>query len=249
MTKLEIHNLSKSYNNNINCDPILRDFSLNVDSNDFLCILGPSGCGKSTLLRCIAGFEEYSGSILINGKETTTPGPDRIMVFQDYNQLLPWKTVEKNIQFPLIINGTKDKNTLNQLSSKALSTVHLSEYANYYPHQLSGGMKQKVAIAKALVQKPDIILMDEPFAALDAISRRHLQSELSEISQNENCTFIFVTHNIQEAITLGKRIIVMSKFGEIVTDIINNLQRPITPATEGYGIMWENLKKSLNDNE
>lgn len=248
MTILEIQNLTKVYNNTNNSDAIINNLSLSVDSNEFLCILGPSGCGKSTLLRCIAGFEKYSGKILVNDIETSVPSPDRIMVFQDYNQLFPWKTVEKNIQFPLKVCGIKDKKQLQKLSNNALKMVHLSSYAKYYPHQLSGGMKQRVAIAKALVQKPEIILMDEPFAALDAISRRNLQSELSDISQKETCTFIFVTHNIQEAITLGKRIIVMNKSGEIITDIRNNLKRPITPSTEGYGIMWEILKNSLNEN-
>lgn len=226
---------------------VIEDLSLQVRKNDFLCILGPSGCGKTTLLRCIGGFENFEGQIRINGIERRTPGTDRIMVFQDYNQLFPWKTVEKNIQYGLKLKGIKDKEELRKLSDRALETVGLSGYQKYYPHQLSGGMKQRVAIAKALALKPEIILMDEPFAALDAITRNTLQQELLRISEDRDwdCTVIFITHNIQEAIVLGTRIMVMEKGGAIAVNEKNPIGRPVSPASEGYGAYWNKLHAAL----
>ncbi len=223
----------------------LRGLSLDFRKSEFVSILGPSGCGKTTLLRCIAGFEEYSGKILVDGEERRTPGTDRIMVFQDFNQLFPWKTVEKNIQYPFVIKGIRNKAELHEISSEALKKVKLEKYAKYYPFQLSGGMKQRVAIAKALALKPKIILMDEPFAALDAMTRRDLQNELLKIADEESSTFIFITHNIQEAIILGKRIIVLTKGGEAVCDKRNTMERPVTPASEGYGALWQELRDAL----
>ena len=195
---LEVQNLSKVFDADTEREKeVLKNVNLNVDRNEFLCMLGPSGCGKTTLLRCIAGFESYEGKVLVNGMERKQPGIDRVMVFQDFNQLFPWKTVEKNIQYPLKINGIRDKAELKQRTQEVLDKVRLSGHEKYYPYQLSGGMKQRVAIAKALALKPEIILMDEPFAALDAMTRRELQEELLRISMEEKCTFIFITHNIQ----------------------------------------------------
>jgi len=246
-TILEIRNLTKSYvnANSDSLDFILLNLNLKVKRNDFLCVLGPSGCGKTTMLRCIAGFEKYKGEIIIDGEIKTKPSIDRIMVFQDFNQLFPWKTVEKNIQYPLKLSGMKNRGKLKEISDLYLGKVNLDGVQKKYPHQLSGGMKQRVAIARALAQKPKIILMDEPFAALDAMTRNKLQIELLNISRNENCTFIFITHNIQEAIVLGSRIIVMSKKGTINIDIKNMLESPITPASNGYGEMWKKLHESL----
>ena len=224
---------------------VISNFNLKVEKNEFLCILGPSGCGKTTLLRCIAGFEAYDGEIYINGKKSITPGTDRIMVFQDFNQLFPWKTVEKNIQYPLLKKGIKSKKELDIITEEYLEKVNLSGIQKKYPHQLSGGMKQRVAIAKALALKPEIILMDEPFAALDAMTRTKMQSELMQISKNEDCTFIFITHNIQEAIVMGSRIIVMSANGRIIVDEKNRIGKPVTPASEGYGTMWKRLHDAL----
>lgn len=243
---LKINDLSKIFDAETSTEKgVLRNVNLRVSRNEFLCVLGPSGCGKTTLLRCIAGFEDYQGSVLVNGVEKTGPGIDRIMVFQDFDQLFPWKTVEKNIQYPLKVQGIRDKVELKHRSEQALKKVKLSEYGNYYPHQLSGGMKQRVAIAKALALKPDIILMDEPFAALDAMTRNGLQEELMRISREENCTILFITHNIQEAIVLGTRIIVLAQEGEIVVDEKNLLEKPISPASAGYGEIWERLHRAL----
>ena len=231
---LKISNLVKKYDNSDRV--ILNNLDLTINDEDFLCILGPSGCGKSTLIRCIAGFEDYEGNIKVDGQPVVKPGPDRIMVFQDFNQLFPWKTVLKNITYALKVNGMKDKAEREQKAKKYLEKVNLVQYANYYPHQLSGGMKQRVAIAKGMALGSKIILMDEPFAALDAMTRKQLQSELLKLKQKEKITVIFITHNIQEAISLGNRIMVMSKEGtirSICTTLLKSrlhLQVRVTPS-------------------
>ena len=244
---LKIEGLSKSYTSQGQERGILSNLNLTVHEREFICILGPSGCGKSTLLRCIAGFEGFEGSIYCNGKKVTKPSTDRIMVFQDYNQLFPWKTVEKNIQYPLKLAGIKDKAELKRISDLYLSKVGLDGYQRYYPHELSGGMKQRVAIAKALALNPQIILMDEPFAALDAITRNSLQQELLRIATNEQVTVIFITHNIQEAITLGTRILLMSGQGKIRIDEVNTIPKPVTPSAPGYGQMWDRFHSALEE--
>ena len=242
---LKIQNLSKSYTAQGVSKQILDSLDLTVGEKEFICILGPSGCGKSTLLRCIAGFEDFDGVIECNGKAVKKPSTDRIMVFQDYNQLYSWKTVEKNIQYPLKVKGIKDKAELKRISDEYLRKVQLESYAKYYPHELSGGMKQRVAIAKALALKPEIILMDEPFAALDAITRNKLQKELHNIFEQENVTVIFITHNIQEAITLGTRVLLMGKNGKIVIDEENKIEKPVKPSSKGYGEMWDRFSVAL----
>lgn len=240
---LKIENLTKSYANAKN--NILEGLNLTVCQHDFISILGPSGCGKSTLVRCIAGFEEFEGSIVCNGKEVKKPSTERIMVFQDYNQLFPWKTVEQNIQYPLKVNGIRNKAVLKEKSEEAIKKVGLSGYQKYYPHELSGGMKQRVAIAKALALTPEIILMDEPFAALDAITRNHLQKELYDIYKESNMTVMFITHNIQEAITLGTRVLLMGKGGKIIMDEENKIEKPVKPSSPGYGAMWDKFSLAL----
>ena len=173
------------------------------------------------------------------------PGIDRIMVFQNFDQLFPWKTVKKNIQYPLKVNGMTDKEELDRIAQEHLDLVGLGDKGELYPHQLSGGMKQRVAIAKGLALNPKIILMDEPFASLDAMTRNKLQEELLRIKEKENATVIFITHNIQEALTLGTRILLMSKQGEIKIDIENTIPKPVTPASEGYGEMWKIFHDAL----
>lgn len=238
---LRIQGLTKAYGDNT----ILENFSLCVAEYEFLCILGPSGCGKSTLLRCIAGFEPYEGNIECNGHIVKKPSTERIMVFQDYNQLFPWKTVEQNIQYPLTIQGLYDKTELDHMTKEVLIKVGLDGVQKYYPHELSGGMKQRVAIARALALKPQIILMDEPFAALDAITRNRLQGELYEISTRERMTVLFITHNIQEAITLGTRILLIGQRGQIVIDEINTMEHPVRPSNPGYGALWDRFSRAL----
>lgn len=211
---LEIKNLTKQYDNQtIGQSAILKDLNLSVNAEDFLCILGPSGCGKTTLLRCVAGFECFEGAVLVEGRPTSRSGADRIVVFQDFNQLFPWKTVGRNVEDPLKIQGIRDRAKRQVIADTYLEMVGLLHYRDYYPHQLSGGMKQRVAIAKALALRPKIILMDEPFASLDAMTRKNIQAELLRIKEKEEMTVIFITHNIQEAIMLGTRILVMGRGG------------------------------------
>ena len=242
---LEVKNLTKNYHDSPDSRNILSSLELSVDQGEFLCILGPSGCGKTTLIRCIAGFEDYEGEILVEGQKVDKPGIDRIMVFQDFNQLFPWKTVKKNIQYPLKVNELKDKAELERIAEEHLDLVGLSGKGDLYPHQLSGGMKQRVSIAKGLALNPKIILMDEPFASLDAMTRNKLQVELLRIKEKENATVIFITHNIQEALVLGTRVILMSRNGEIKIDHRNEIPKPVTPASEGYGQMWKMFNDAL----
>lgn len=244
---LEIRGLRKEYHNINEKDTILENLTFTIKEKELLCILGQSGCGKTTLLRCIAGFEDYKGEIAVNGKVIKKPNMDRIMVFQDFNQLFPWKTVEKNIQYALKKKGIRDTKELCMITDNYLRKVNLDGYQKYYPYQLSGGMKQRVAIARALALKPEIILMDEPFAALDAITRNKLQEELQRMFYEENCTILFVTHNIQEAIVLGTRIILMGKNGRLVIDKKNGLEKPVTPASKGYAELWKELHQALEE--
>ncbi len=242
---LSVTGLTKTYHDHSEQSLILKDLSLQVEEHEFVCLLGPSGCGKTTFLRCIAGFEGYEGSIKINGSERKGPKNDVMMVFQDFNQLFPWKTVEKNVQYPLKLSGIRNAGELKAHSDRALSEVRLNGYEHYYPHQLSGGMKQRVAIAKAFCLKPRMILMDEPFAALDAMTRRDLQKQILELYNKEHCTVLFVTHNIQEALILGTRTIVLQKEGRIVLDEPNLLKKPVTPADPDYGTVWKKLESAI----
>lgn len=242
---LEIKDLKKRYDNAQNI--ILNGIDLTVYEEDFVCVLGPSGCGKSTLIRCIAGFEDYEGTIKVSGQDVKGPGTDRIMVFQDFNQLFPWKTVLGNITMPLKSGGMKNKKERIARAEEYLDKVNLLSYKDYYPHQLSGGMKQRVAIAKGMALGSKIIMMDEPFAALDAMTRNQMQSELMHIKEKEKMTVLFITHNIQEAIALGNRIVVMSNDGIIKEHMYSTIEKPVTPASEGYGELWKHLNNLLTE--
>lgn len=184
---------------------------LAVQEGDRFIILGPSGCGKSTLLKAIGGFmTPVEGSITLAGKPVTAPGPDRMMVFQEFEQLMPWKTVLGNVMFPMRATGSFPRRQIRDRAMAALEKVHLAHFAEVYPHMLSGGMKMRVAIARALAMEPAILLMDEPFAALDAMTRRHMQQELYELWKLLHFTVLFVTHSIEEAVLLGSRILLLS---------------------------------------
>ena len=174
-------------------------------------VLGPSGCGKSTLLKAVAGFmQPVEGQIRLNGKPIDRPGSDRMMVFQEFDQLLPWKTVLGNVMFPLLVNGRMPRAEATDHARSLLAKVNLSRFENIYPHMLSGGMKQRVAIARALAMEPAVLLMDEPFAALDALTRRKMQEELKALWDDVGFTVLFVTHSIEEALLVGSRILVLS---------------------------------------
>ncbi|CAN7532853.1 ABC transporter ATP-binding protein [Pseudorhodoferax sp. LjRoot39] len=174
-------------------------------------LLGPSGCGKSTLLKAIAGFiPPVEGEIRLDGKRVTAPGPDRIVVFQEFDQLPPWKTVRENVMFPLLASRTLPRKEAAERALHYLDKVGLSKFADVHPHQLSGGMKQRVAIARALAMQPRVLLMDEPFAALDALTRRKMQEELLALWDEVRFTLLFVTHSIEEALVVGSRIALLS---------------------------------------
>ena len=182
-----------------------------VWDGDRFILLGPSGCGKSTLLKAVAGFLTPSeGSITLDGRPVTGPGPDRIVVFQDTDQLPPWKTVQQNVVFPLRASGLLGRKEANERASYYVEKVGLAAFAQAYPHTLSGGMKQRVAIARALAMQPRILLMDEPFAALDALTRLRMQEELLALWEDVGFTLLFVTHSIEEALIVGSRIGLLS---------------------------------------
>jgi len=192
-----------------------------INRGDRVVLLGPSGCGKSTLLKAVGGFLSPSeGEIALNGRRVAAPGPDRVMVFQEFDQLLPWMTVRENVAFGLTASRSLPRSEAHECALEAIRTVHLEKFADAYPHTLSGGMKQRVAIARCLAMKPEIILMDEPFDALDALSRRRMQDELLELWSEYRFTMLFVTHSIEEALLLGSRIVVMSPHPGRVEEIL-----------------------------
>jgi NitT/TauT family transport system ATP-binding protein len=201
-----------------------HEVSFDVYEGDRFVLLGPSGCGKSTLLKAVGGFvQPAAGGLLLRGRRILKPGPDRIVVFQEFDQLPPWKTVKQNVMFPLLAGGTRRK----EAEARALhwlDRVGLARFAGAYPHTLSGGMKARVAIARALAMQPDILLMDEPFAALDALTRRRMQEELQALWKEVGFTMLFVTHSIEEALVVGNRILLLSPHPGRVRAEINSHQ-------------------------
>jgi len=206
----------------------LRDITITINKGEFVCLLGPSGCGKSTFINAISGIVlPWEGSMEVAGKPVTGPGPDRAMVFQDY-ALMPWRTVESNIRMPFEFQnlGLSGKE-INERIARYLDLVELTGFEKSYPYELSGGMRQRVGIARALVTEPDILLADEPFAAIDAMTREAMQMELEQFVSNTKQTVVFITHSIDEAIILGDRIAVISRRPGRIREIIDvNLPRP-----------------------
>ena len=185
--------------------------SFSVYESDRFVLLGPSGCGKTSVLKAVAGFlTPVEGSIRLRNAPISRPGPDRMVVFQEFEQLFPWKTVLDNITMPLRLGRGWSEAKAEEQARKYIEKVNLAEFTNVYPHMLSGGMKQRVAIARAMAMEPDVLLMDEPFAALDALTRRRMQEELLQLWEDVRFTVIFVTHSIEEAIIVGSRILVLS---------------------------------------
>ncbi|MDQ0219243.1 ABC transporter ATP-binding protein [Peribacillus cavernae] len=206
MSLLEIHDLDKSFHTNNGLTHALKNIQLTIKNGEFITIIGPSGCGKSTLLKIIAGIDiEHSGSVKIDQKEVIGPSIDKGFIFQE-PRLFPWFTVEKNIAANFSLNDIKVRKKVDEL----IKLVRLEGFKKAYPKELSGGMAQRVAIARALLRNPKVLLLDEPFGALDAFTRSHMQEVLFDIWQENRTTMIFVTHDIDEAIFLANRVIIMN---------------------------------------
>jgi NitT/TauT family transport system ATP-binding protein len=219
----------------------IAEFDLDVEEGEFVCILGPSGCGKTTLLRMIAGLETpTSGELLLNGNPISKPGSDRGMVFQEF-ALFPWRTVRKNIEFGLEVKKIPPAER-REISQRFIDLVGLKGFEEYHPYQLSGGMKQRVGIARALANEPTILLMDEPFGALDAQTRNLMQKELLRIWKETRKTVIFITHSVDEAVYLADRIIVLTTRPSRIKEIFRiETERPRDRASPDFA----NLRKRI----
>jgi NitT/TauT family transport system ATP-binding protein len=225
--------------------------SFEVHEGDRYVILGPSGCGKSTMLKAVGGFmRPVEGSIKIHGRTVESPGPDRMMVFQEFEQLMPWKTVLQNVLFPMQTTGKFPRAEAHERALAFIEKVKLTKFRNVYPHMLSGGMKMRVAIARAMALEPDVLLMDEPFAALDALTRRKMQEELLGLWHQLRFTVLFVTHSIEEAILVGSRILVLSPHpgrvrAELDADFLDveDLDKP------GFGALSKRIHRLLFEQE
>ena len=205
--------------------------SFQVFPSDRFVLLGPSGCGKSSLLKAVAGYiDPVEGEFHLRGRQISQPGPDRMMVFQEFDQLLPWKSVRDNIMFPLLATKRLSRTLARERADYYINKVGLAQFAGAYPHTLSGGMKQRVAIARGMAMEPQILLMDEPFAALDALTRRTMQDELLRLWDDTRFTVLFVTHSIGEAIKIGNRILLLSPHPGQVRAELNSLPRNETGA-------------------
>ena len=208
---LEVRGLTLQYKTRERLVTATYRVSFDVVGSDRFVILGPSGCGKSTLLKAIGGYlRPTEGSVRLKGETVTRPGADRVFVFQEFDQLLPWKTVRENVAFGLVASRRLARREADEKALHFIEKVGLARFANAHPHPLSGGMKQRVAIARAMAMEPDVLLMDEPFAALDALTRRKMQQELLQLWSDIRFTVLFVTHSIPEAVLLGNRILLLS---------------------------------------
>ena len=222
---LSVDNVSLEYRTPQRVVRATHQVSFEIDPADRFILLGPSGCGKSTLLKAVAGFHPpCEGQIRLQGQTVTAPGPDRMVVFQEFDQLPPWKTVKQNVMFPLVASKTLPRREAEERALHYLEKVGLAAFADAYPHTLSGGMKARVAIARALAMQPKILLMDEPFAALDALTRRKMQEELLLLWEEVRFTLLFVTHSIEEALVVGNRILLLSPHPGRVRAEINSHQ-------------------------
>jgi NitT/TauT family transport system ATP-binding protein len=256
---VEIQGVSKSFHKTVKESTTeikaLADVSLSIRENEFLSIIGPSGCGKTTLLKMIDGLIPYdSGRILIDGRQVSAPGPDRAVVFQAF-ALLPWRTVLANVEFSLELRRLP-KEERTKTARDYLSRVGLADFENHYPHELSGGMQQRAGLARALAVNPAILLMDEPFGAVDAQTRQLLQEELLELWQSQRKTVIFITHSMDEAVYLSDRVVVMTPRPGKVAEILDvPLPRPRISEevrrdakfVDLTNYIWESLKKAMEN--
>lgn len=223
---LEFRDVTKTFQNRSGLVVAIDRIGLTIRDGEFVCLIGPSGCGKSTLLNMLAGLEYPSqGSVLADGQPITGTDPSRVLIFQEA-ALFPWLTVQDNVEFGLTMRGA-GKAEREATAQRLLRMVHLEQFSQAWVHELSGGMRQRVALARALAVAPAVLLLDEPFAALDALTRDRLHAELQEIWQQTSTTIVFVTHNVREAVVLGDRVLVMSaRPGRIVAEHVIDLPRP-----------------------
>ena len=246
MLPIEVRDVSLTYDTPSGRLEALKRASFSLPASEFLCLLGPSGCGKSTLLNIIAGFLTPSaGDIRIGGKSVNGHGPDRGVVFQDFAQLFPWRTALGNVTFGLEMKGV-GREERERIALEQLRLVKLEKFARSYPHHLSGGMQQRVAIARALAYDPAVLLMDEPFAALDALTRDDMQRLLAEVWRETRKTVVYVTHNVAEAVYLADRVLVMTPHpGTVKADVTIPLARPRDPLSVEFLDMQKELLRHL----
>jgi ABC-type nitrate/sulfonate/bicarbonate transport system ATPase subunit len=252
---LKIEGLGKSYTDGSN--PVLSDFNLEVSSGEFVTLIGPSGCGKTTVLRIVTGLlHSDSGSVLVDGKLSVGPSRDKAMVFQHFN-LFPWRNALENAAYGLELHGASDKSR-RETAAKYLGLVGLSKHLDYYPWQLSGGMRQRVGLARALAIRPKVLLMDEPFGSLDALTREQLQGMLQRVCIEQNLTVLFVTHSTDEAIYLSDRVVVMGvRPGRVIAQFPVGLPRPRSDydwrahpeTTRIRGQIWKLLEQQIERTE
>jgi NitT/TauT family transport system ATP-binding protein len=248
MQHIEVSDVSLVYDTPAGQVHAVDRASFDLKASEFLCLVGPSGCGKSTLLNILAGFLKPSGGeIKIGGKPVNGHGMDRGIVFQDFAQLFPWRTALGNVTFGLEMKGMP-KQEREGIAREQLRLVKLEKFADAYPHHLSGGMQQRVAIARALAYNPEVLLMDEPFAALDALTRDDMQRLLAEVWRETRKTVIYVTHNVAEAVYLADRVIVMSPHpGRVKKEIRIDLPRPRDPLSVAFLDYQKQLLQELGE--
>jgi len=246
MLHIEVNNVSLVYDTPAGRVTGVHEASFGMQESEFLCIVGPSGCGKSTLLNIIAGFlAPTSGEIRIGGKVVTGHGLDRGIVFQDFAQLFPWRTALENVAFGLEMKGVP-KAEREEIALKQLQLVKLEKFVRSYPHHLSGGMQQRVAIARALAYNPGALLMDEPFAALDAMTRDEMQKQLTEVWQETRKTIVYVTHNVAEAVYLADHILILAAHpGTVKARLKLDLRRPRDPLSGEFIEMQREVLRHL----
>jgi len=249
MQPIAIRDVSLNYDTPAGKVAGVENVSLDIGASEFLCIVGPSGCGKSTLLNIIAGFlTPASGEIKIGGKAVTGHGMDRGVVFQDFAQLFPWRTALGNVSFGLEMKGVANPER-DKIAREQLRLVKLEKFTDSFPHHLSGGMQQRVAIARALAYNPSVLLMDEPFAALDAMTRDDMQRLLADVWKQTRKTVIYVTHNVAEAVYLADRVVVMSAHpGTVKTVMTIDLPRPRDPLSVEFLECQKQLMGHLGHN-
>jgi ABC-type nitrate/sulfonate/bicarbonate transport system ATPase subunit len=253
MVPIDIDNITLEYDTPAGKVTGVKEVSFGIEASEFICIVGPSGCGKSTLLNVIAGFlAPADGEIRIAGKAVKGHGLDRGVVFQDFAQLFPWRTALGNVSFGLEMKGIANPER-DKIAREHLRLVKLEKFVDSFPHHLSGGMQQRVAIARALAYDPSVLLMDEPFAALDAMTRDDMQRLLAEVWRETRKTVIYVTHNVSEAVYLADRVVVMSAHPGTVQAIVNiDLPRPRDPLSvefvECQKLLMRHLGHQVGDN-